>query len=200
MISSLHGHVVAVGPESVTIKVGGVGYGVLVTGTAAQTLGTQIGSEVDLDTYLVVREDAMVLYGFLQPGERDTFDTLMTVKGIGPKLAMAALDSVGASELARAVHSQDLATLQRIPGVGKKTAQRLVLEIGDKLVVEDDLPDAPVRDADGELVESVTIALEQLGWPRPVASRVVDQFIDEHKDVESLLRAALGHLGANRGT
>ena len=200
MISSLNGKLGGIGPTWVDVAVNGVGLRVQVPGQTLSTLGSSMGSDVLLPTFMVVREDALDLYGFGSEKERETFEILMTVKGVGPKLALAAIDAIGVSELARSVQDEDLKTLQRIPGVGKKTAQRLVLEIGDKLGPPDvDVPVAQASPATNANAEAVTAALEQLGWPRAVAVRVVDSLEGDFTTMEEMLRAALAQLGAKHG-
>lgn len=200
MISSVNGKLSTIGATWVDVVVGGVGMRVQVPGQTLTKLAPSIGAETSLYTFMVVREDALDLYGFEAENERQTFETLMTVKGVGPKLALAAIDAIGVSELARAVRDEDLKTLQRIPGVGKKTAQRLVLEIGDKLGSPEQFGDAPASaGARSDNSEAVADALEQLGWPRAVATRTVDGLEGDFPDMESMLRAALAKLGANRG-
>lgn len=199
MISSLEGKVGAVGPTWVDVQVNGVGMRVQTTGSALSSLAAQVGADVLLHTFMVVREDALDLYGFPNEKERSTFETLMTVKGVGPKLALAAIDAIGVSELARAVGEEDLKTLQRIPGVGRKTAQRLVLEIGDKLGAPDQASPLPRKPSRSQQAEAVATALEQLGWPRAVATRAVDGLEGEFLTMEEMLRAALAQLGASRG-
>lgn len=200
MISSLHGQVLSSGPNWVDLAVQGVGFRVQVTGSAANGLAQKVGTDASLHCSLVVREDALTLYGFEAQGDRDTFEILMTVKGVGPKLAMAALDAIGSTDLARAVATDDLTTLQRIPGVGKKTAQRLVLEIGDRLgPVPEGRTASTTASSSDPAAEAVATALEQLGWPRAVATRAIASIEDHSGDTESMLRAALSYLGGGRG-
>ena len=131
MISILRGAVASVGLDHVDVVVGGIGFRVHVTPAFAQAAPRD--EEITVYTSMIVREDSMTLYGFESADERDVFTRLMSVSGIGPKIALAALAVLRPDDLRRAVRDQDLATLQRIPGVGKKSAQRMALEIGDKL-------------------------------------------------------------------
>ncbi len=205
MISSLQGTVAASGPVWVHVVVGGVGFRVEIPGALAARLGGSTGAQVDLHTFLVVREDALTLYGFETAEDRDGFAVLLSVSGIGPKLALAAIDVVGLNGLRAAVAREDLKELARIPGVGKKTAQRMVLEIGEKLgAPQDTQGEAPLSAGasdDSAVRDSVQAALEQLGWPQAVAQRALDRVEGEHLSTETLLRAALATLGneARRG-
>ena len=197
VISSLTGTVGARGADWLQIVVSGVGLRVEVP----KSLQFSSANEVTLQTSLIVREDSLTLFGFNTTEERDGFEVLMSVSGIGPRLALAAIDTVGLNDLRRGVASGDLALLSRIPGVGKKTAQRMVLEIGEKLGPPTDpgVGAAPTSSAVATIREPVEAALEQLGWPRAVASRTLDQLPGEFTSVEEMLRAALAVLGAQRG-
>ena len=197
MISSLTGTVGARGADWLQIVVSGVGLRVEVP----KSLQFSSANEVTLQTSLIVREDSLTLFGFNTTEDRDGFEVLMSVSGIGPRLALAAIDTVGLNDLRRGVASGDLALLSRIPGVGKKTAQRMVLEIGEKLGPPTDpgVGAAPTSSAVATIREPVEAALEQLGWPRAVASRTLDQLPGEFTSVEEMLRAALAVLGAQRG-
>lgn len=132
MISFLKGTLVASDIEGAVIEVGGIGYRVAMSHNSLARLGDQ-GSTVQVLTYLYVREDALVLYGFGSEEERSLFEQLITVSGIGPKVALAALSHFEAAELVAAIVAQDVSTVQKIPGVGKKTASRIVLELKDVL-------------------------------------------------------------------
>src|SRR5881397_2829124 len=131
MISRLRGTAVARAGERIVLDVGGVGYALAVTPTAAR-LAEDCG-EVSLDTYLHVREDALQLYGFGGPAERGLFEHLLAVSGVGPKVALAIVSGSPAADLRRAIALDDTARFEAIPGIGKKTAQRVVLELKEKL-------------------------------------------------------------------
>ncbi len=199
MISSLTGPFTPLGAGAVSVAVGGVGIRVEVPAAVAHGAVREV---VTLHTSLVVREDSLTLFGFPTPGERDAFEILLSVSGVGPRLALAALETVGLERLHAAVLSEDLKVLQEVPGVGKKTAQRLALEIGDKLSAvaptpaAGTVPASPVRTGEAE---TVVAALEGLGWPRPVAERVVDQVDSGGSSAETLLRSALARLGGTHG-
>ena len=131
MIARLRGKPVALRPEGLILDVGGVGY--LVAATSRATRNADGADEITVETYLHVREDALQLFGFADVEERELFELLMTVQGIGPKVALAIVSGSTPAELVRAVALEDEARFMAIPGIGKKTAQRIVLELKDKL-------------------------------------------------------------------
>ena len=143
MISRLRGKPVARTGDKLVLEVGGVGYAVAVTPTASRL--AERGGEVALETYLHVREDALQLYGFAEPAERELFEHLLAVSGVGPKVALAIVSGSPAEELRRAIVRGDAVRFQAIPGIGKKTAERIVLELKEKLAVA---AVAPVGGAD----------------------------------------------------
>lgn len=201
MIYSVEGTLSAVGAGFAIVDVGGVGMRAEVTPSTASRISGLVGSTQKLHTSFVVREDSLTLYGFDSEDDRDTFEILMTVSGIGPRLGVAALDVLGADGLRRAVASEDLKALSTIPGVGQKTASRMVLEIGDKLgpAVQASASGSGGPAASSAIRDAVEAGLEQLGWPRAVAQRAVANLEGPYKDVESMLRAALSSLGNQRG-
>jgi len=194
MISQLTGVAARVSATSVVVDVNGVGMLVLCTpGTLA---GIRHNQPVTLHTQLIVREDSLTLYGFGTAGERDAFETLQSVQGVGPKLALAMLAVHPPEQLAAAVAAGDRAALERVPGVGAKVAARLLLELGGKLVVDA----APA--AAGDARDQVTDALVSLGWNAKSAQAAVDAVADgpvEPAEVPATLRAALQRLGGSRG-
>src|SRR5205814_6252463 len=131
MISRLRGEVVMRSPNGVVLDVGGVGY--LVNPTASARRKAEPGGEVVLETYLHVREDVLQLFGFAEPAERELFELLLSVQGVGPKVALAIVSGSSPDELRRAIALEDTARFQAIPGIGKKTAQRVVMELQEKL-------------------------------------------------------------------
>lgn len=191
MIATVRGTVEAVGLESAVIEVSGVG--MLVRAAPATLAELRIGSEARLATSLVVREDSLTLYGFADNDEREVFETLQTVSGVGPRLALAVLAVHGPDELRSAVSSQDVTALTKVPGIGKKGAQRILLEIGDKLGPARAALPAPTP-AGGR--PEVVDALAQLGWPVKAAEEAVSAVLeDTDGDLATVLRAALQHLG-----
>jgi Holliday junction DNA helicase RuvA len=180
MIAQLRGKPVASTPEGLVLDVGGVGY--LVAATPAAVRKAKAAEEVTLETYMVVREDALQLYGFAERTERELFVQLLTVNGVGPKVALAIVSGSPADELRRAIVREDIARFVAIPGIGKKTAERIVLELKEKLgTVEHD---APV----GDLI--ARDALVELGWSVLDAERAL-QDVDETLPVEEQVRVAL---------
>lgn len=195
MISYLTGQVRALKSDRIIVANGGFGFDVFVTDR--ELTGIRHGETVDMHTSLVVREDSLTLYGFPTEDERDTFELLQTVSGVGPRLALAILDVHSPDELRLALANKDEKQLQRVPGVGKKSAQRLILEIGDKLgpatAVETIVP------AHSEVSEEVVAALVNLGWQQSVATRAVAELADMELSTAEMLRAALVNLGGQRG-
>lgn len=201
MIASVTGHLASAGLDWVVVEVGGIGVKLSVPPSTVNELASRGRSEkISLATTLIVREDALMLYGFSTARERDTFEVLLSVSGIGPRIALAALSVLSPEELATAAATQNLAMLQRVPGVGKKSAQRMVLEIGGKLSSFEATAGAgrtTVSPATHRV--EVEAALEQLGWTRAVAARTLDALEEDFTDASSLLRAALMQLGSTRG-
>src|ERR671936_882354 len=172
MISRLRGEVVARSPAGVVVDVGGVGY--LVNPTASAAGKAEPGREVVLETYLHVREDVLQLFGFAEPAERELFELLLSVQGVGPKVALAIVSGSSPDELRRAIALEDTARFQAIPGIGKKTAQRVVMELKEKLGSADPVaaplaskPHLVARDALVELGYSVVEAEEALAATDP---------------------------------
>ena len=199
MIAALRGEVLHIGLDHGVIECGGVGYKFLAT---AKTLGTlRRGETAFVLTTLVVKEDALTLYGFTSDDDREMFQVLQSVSGLGPKLALAALSVMGAEELAAAIGGEDVKALQSIPGVGKRMAQRLTLELKDKVkrFAGTPAPDAAPEaiGAGGPVVDSVTEALLGLGFTEKAARPVVETAYAEAPaaDTSTLLRAALAQLG-----
>jgi Holliday junction DNA helicase RuvA len=192
MISHLRGTLADKGIDHVVVDVSGVGLRVTVS---LQTLGElpPTGGPVQLLTQMIVREDALTLYGFLTADERRAFELCMTVQQVGPKLAMSILSTLNPDELAGAIAGGDVARLQRIPGVGKKTAERLALELRDKF----ERPGRPALVA-VKVPSSgpVLSALVNLGYKPAEAERAVDQVLTAHPSapVPELIKRALRAL------
>jgi holliday junction DNA helicase RuvA len=159
MIARLRGKPVASTPEGLVLDVAGVGYLVAATPSAVRAGGT--GDEITVETYLHVREDLLQLYGFADRAERELFTQLLTVNGIGPKVALAIVSGSPAAELRRAIVREDTARFQAIPGIGKKTAERIVLELKEKLAVT---AIAPMSGAGGDDHVVARDALVELGY------------------------------------
>lgn len=207
MIASLTGTVRSVTLDSAIVVVGGVGF--LVQAAPATLAGLRTGEEASLATSLVVREDELTLFGFADDEERDVFELLQTVTGIGPRLALAMLAVHSPDQLRRAVADEDLTALVRVPGIGRKGAQRIVLELGDRLGPPRDgtTPAAGGRPAAvAARAPEVVDALVGLGWTARAAEQAVDSATSaghDPSDTAGLLRAALrvlgGHAGAGGG-
>lgn len=194
MIAALRGTLLEKHPNRVIVDVNGVGYDVQVPLSTFYAIG-DAGGQVALRVRTHVREDALALYGFLTALELDLFDRLIAISGIGPKLALAVLSGIDAAELVRAVRGQDVARLTRIPGVGKKTAERIGLELKDKLPSA--LPGGTAGGLEGgDLRDDVVSALVNLGYQRAAAEKAVAAELKKSPDAafEDLLRAALRGL------
>jgi len=181
VISRLRGTAVARVGERVLLDVGGVGYALAVTPTASRL--AERGGEVTLETYLHVREDALQLYGFGEAAERELFEHLLAVSGVGPKVALAIVSGSPPAELRRAIALEDTARFEAIPGIGKKTAQRVVLELKEKLAAGVVAPSAG-RDL------TARDALVELGYTVPDAERALAE-VDPSLPAEEQIREAL---------
>jgi len=190
LIARLQGTLVEKSPNRLIIDVAGVGYEILVPLSTFYGLG-EAGSVVTLRVHTHVREDVIALYGFTTALERDLFERLISINGIGPKLALAVLSGIDTADLVRAIRTQDVARLTRIPGVGRKTAERIGLELKDRLPqgTEVDLatPDGGDRRTD------LLSALTNLGYKGAVAEKAVDAALKRAPDApfEDLLRDVL---------
>ncbi|MBI8989011.1 Holliday junction branch migration protein RuvA [Corynebacterium meridianum] len=197
MIASLHGEVIDIGLNTAVIECAGVGY----TFTATpQTLATlRRGDAARVLTTLVVREDAMSLYGFTDVPSREMFALLQSVSGLGPRLALAAQSVFAPAELANAIAGGDAKSLQRIPGVGKRMAERMIVDLKDKVgsYSSGSAPEAPAVAADTVVPEQVVEALIGLGFPERTAVSTVATVAAENPglDTAGALRAALARLG-----
>ncbi len=193
MIAHLRGHILRKEPQEVVVDVGGVGYRVSIPISSFYRLG-EPGAEVKLLTYTHVREDALALFGFLTLAEQALFERLISVAGVGPKLAINVLSGIEAPDLVEALRTADVARLTRIPGVGKKTAERLVLELKDKMPALVAAIEAPAAaPAAPSPKDDLVSALVHLGYSRPEAERGVERALREDGGArfEDLLRRAL---------
>ena len=186
MIARLRGKPVASTPEGLVLDVGGVGY--LVAATPSAVRKAKSSDEVTIETYLHVREDALQLYGFAERAERDLFVQLLSVNGVGPKVALAIVSGSPADELRRAIVREDAARFTAIPGIGKKTAERIVLELKEKMA---SVVVAPVEAGD-DVDEHVVArdALVELGYSIADAERALAA-TDRHAPPEERVRQAL---------
>jgi holliday junction DNA helicase RuvA len=190
MIARLRGKPVASTPEGLVLDVGGVGYLLAATPSAirrANQVGANGAEEVVVETYLHVRQDVLQLYGFADRAERELFILLLTVNGIGPKVALAIVSGSAADELRRAIVREDVARFQAIPGIGKKTADRIVLELKEKLTVT---AISPMSGASGDDHVVARDALVELGYSIVDAERALAE-TDNEATPEERVRQAL---------
>jgi holliday junction DNA helicase RuvA len=192
VIAHLRGRLLRKEPQEVIVDVSGVGYRVTIPVSTFYRLGDE-GSDVSLLTHTHVREDVLALFGFLTAGEQDLFEKLISVAGVGPKLAINVLSGIEAPDLVAALKASDVVRLTRIPGVGKKTAERLVLELKDKMPALVPTTEAPIPGAGVTPKEDLLSALVHLGYSRPEAERGVDRALKEDGGgrFEDLLRRTL---------
>lgn len=195
MIAHLSGRLLAKHPNRLIVDVNGVGYDVAVPLSTFYGLG-EAGADVALRIHTHVREDALALFGFATRLEQDLFERLIGVSGIGPKLALAVLSGIDPPDLVRAIQTGDVARLTAIPGVGKKTSERIVLELKDRLPAS--AQQAPAADAAVKppaVADDVLSALINLGYHRPLAERAVERAMkDAGGEFEQTLRQALREL------
>jgi holliday junction DNA helicase RuvA len=199
MIAHLRGKLLAKHPNQVVVETGGVGYEVNISVPTFSELPGN-GSEVALHIHTHVREDVIALYGFLRPAEKQLFEKLMTVSGIGAKLAITILSGMAADEMAAAIRENEVARLTRIPGIGKKTAERMVLELRDKLPAAAGTS-APTLPAMSPVEEDVLSALVNLGYQRAAVEKAVANAVkngmgssEKSGSFDALFRAALATL------
>ena len=193
MIAHLRGTLLEKHPNHAIVETHGVGYEVTISVPTFSEMPAQ-GSEVALHIHTHVREDALALYGFLRTAEKQLFEKLLTVSGIGPKLAITILSGMAAEEMVGAIRGGDVARLTRIPGIGKKTAERMVLELRDKLPAATGVPE-PSGIATSPIEEDVISALVNLGYQRPAAEKALEAARGKASGgFEVLFREALGAL------
>ena len=195
MIAHLRGKLLTKHPNQAIVETGGVGYDVVITVPTFSDLPA-VGSDVSLHIHTHVREDTIALYGFLRSAEKQLFEKLLTVSGIGPKLAITILSGMAADEMVGAIRSGDVARLTRIPGIGKKTAERMVLELRDKLPTTGTEPAITVPTLTA-VEEDVVSALVNLGYQRAAAEKALQGALRTLKSpaaFEVVFREALGVL------
>jgi Holliday junction DNA helicase RuvA len=194
MIAFLRGRLFSKTPNQAIVECGGVGYDATISVATFTSLPPE-GAEARLHIYTHVREDQIALFGFAEPQEKRMFEKLLTISGIGPKLAITVLSGIDTGRLVNAIRAGDHATLTRIPGIGKKTAERVVLELKDKL---DDMAVATAPAAAstyGQAGDDALSAMVNLGYARPVAQRAIETALAKDpavgSDFEVLFRAAM---------
>ena len=199
MIAHLRGTLLTKHPNQVVVETAGVGYEVNISVPTFSELPAN-GSEVALHIHTHVREDVIALYGFLRPPEKALFEKLMTVSGIGAKLAITILSGMAADDMAAAIRGNDLARLTKIPGIGKKTAERMVLELRDKLPAVSGIS-APTVSTMSAMEEDVLSALVNLGYQRAAAEKALQNAVkngagrnEKSGSFDAMFREALGNL------
>ena len=191
MIAHLRGKLLAKHPNQAVVETAGVGYDVTISvPTFSDLPGT--GGDVALHIHTHVREDTIALYGFLRSAEKTLFEKLITVSGIGPKLAITILSGMAADEMVNAIRGNDIARLTRIPGIGKKTAERMVLELRDKLPVEKH-GEIAATPALTPVEEDVLSALVNLGYQRAAAEKAMST-VSKNGQFDNMFRQALTAL------
>jgi Holliday junction DNA helicase RuvA len=190
MIASIHGKLESISTDSAIVNVNGIGFLVYVPSSTLITLG-RVGQEVHLQTNLVVREDSMTLYGFASDGELELFQVLTGVSGLGPRLALAMLSSMSVEQVSTAIATDNIDLLTAIPGIGKKMANRLVLELKDKISAG--LISAPAAQLAEENAE-VIAALTSLGYSIAEASRAAATLPESDISLEEKIKLALQYF------
>ena len=197
MISYLHGKLAEKSPTEITVDVNGVAYAVHIPLSTLELLG-EVGTDAKILTYLHFREDAMQLYGFATPAERDLFKLLISISGIGPRMAQGILSGVSVNELKTFILHGNFSGLMSIQGVGKKTAERLVVELRDKVgKLEYEVP--LKEDKAAAMRNEALLALTSLGYARATAEKAIRTVLQESDGselaVEELIKRALRHTG-----
>jgi Holliday junction DNA helicase RuvA len=199
MIASLRGLLLTKSPNQVLLECAGVGYEVAISVATFSALPRE-GAEARLHIFTKVAEDQLALFGFAELDEKRLFERLIAVSGIGPKLAITVLSGIASERLVTAIRSADHASLVKIPGIGKKTAERIVLELKDKL---DDLQGFSTSSPSprphlGSVADDALSALVNLGYPRPIAQKAVETAIAKEpatkESFEILFRAAMANI------
>jgi holliday junction DNA helicase RuvA len=191
MIAHLRGKLITRHPNQAIVEAAGVGYDVTISVPTFSELPA-VGNEVSLHIHTHVREDQLALYGFLRPAEKQLFEKLLTVSGIGPKLAITILSGMAAQDMVNAIRGNDIARLTKIPGIGRKTAERMVLELRDKLpAIGEEV--APAVSSLNAVQEDVLSALINLGYQRPAAEKALAS-VQKDGSFEATFRDALAAM------
>ena len=191
MIAFVKGTLTDISALGAVVDVGGVGMNLLTSANALK--GKKVGDQVQVPTVMVVREDHMTVYGFADANEKDMFLLLQTISGVGPRMALNLISVMGEQKLSNAIANSDIGSLTAVPGIGKKGAQRLILELSDKIA-------SPKNSAITSWRESLITALVGLGWNRKDASSAAEQVQtpENEADLSDSLRAALKILSKTR--
>ncbi|MEU5840545.1 Holliday junction branch migration protein RuvA [Rhodococcus sp. NPDC047139] len=198
MIASVHGEVLDIALDHVVIEAGGIGY--RINTTPATLAGLRRGEQARLATAMIVREDSMTLYGFVDSEARELFGLLQTVSGVGPRLAMATLAVLEPDALRAALADGNTAALTRVPGIGKRGAERMIVELRDKVAAVGATGAVPAAAGASPLREQIVEALVGLGFTARQAEPAADKVLSEDPDadVSTALRSALKLLGRSR--
>ena len=195
MIAAVRGEVMVRRPDHVVIDAGGVGYRLAVSAETLKAVPAA-GSDTFLHAELIAREDSLALYGFASEDERDLFRLLISVSGVGPKVAIAALSGGSSRELLRAIAAGDTKRFQAVPGIGKRTAERIIVELREKVAGALEVESAIVAAEEGDARALARDGLVNLGYQPLEAEQLLDGL--EGEDAEELLAGALRKAGANR--
>lgn len=191
MIASISGSIKMASSGQLVVDVGGVGFSINVPSRVAQR--GSVGQQIELFTALIVREDAFALYGFESSEQLSLFDLLRSVSGVGPKIALSAISSIDASDIARAIGNGDSSIFEAVSGIGSKTAKLIVITLAGKL--------ASFSSHETSIEQSLLEAMQSLGWQEKLALPAVRQVLQEHNDVSdihTLIKAVLSLLGSNK--
>ena len=193
MIASVEGHLRAIGKSAVIVEVNGIGFRVHVPDTVIAQCGS-VGSTVSLYTHLHVREDELSLYGCATEDALRLFELLLSVSGVGPKVALAMLSVLSADQVRTAIAGEQASALSRVPGIGVKTAKKIILDLKDKVQVSADvsLPESEITEDDAEVIAALTT----LGYSVIEAQTALQHVPSSVQGVEARLRAALAYFGA----
>ncbi|MBS4167609.1 Holliday junction branch migration protein RuvA [Parachlamydia sp. AcF125] len=201
MYDYLKGVLIAASPTSVVIEAGGIGYKIFIPTSTFGKLAA-IGQSVKLYISFVIREQSHTLFGFFSAEERELFETLLTVSGIGPKTAVALIGYLSSTQLSAAIYSHDITALSKVPGVGKKTAERLIVELKDKLTktgvhpAVEAVAASPLSEKSQTIVDALN-ALIHLGYNQAVAKQAIQKTLKEYSpdiDLATLITATLKHI------
>lgn len=199
MYNYLSGQLISKAPTSVVLDVNGIGYEIMVSLATSQKL-PEPGSRVTLKTYFIVREDAQILFGFATEEERALFKLLISVSGVGPKTALTALSGIELAELKRAIVEGSVATLTSVPGIGRKTAERLIVELREKIIIGkgEEISSVGKSAKDETLLQDSLQALVSLGYSKQAAKTAIQKVYQERRNegwnAEKLIRESLKYI------
>ena len=198
MYAYIKGELTEIHTDHIVLEAGGIGYQIFIPGQTLQSLPS-LGAEMKVYTYLYIREDAMILYGFLTRDDLELFCKLISVSGIGPKGGLSILSALDADDLRFAILSGDAKAIAKAPGIGAKTAQRVILELKDKMSLEDAFEKkaehVSASTNESSVKQDAVMALTALGYSSTESLKAVSKVqITEDMDVEEVLKAALKHL------